>query len=76
MQKIQDLFDPSKKIDRKIESVVTFGETNADLLTNEIREYVVTDKIHDNYEKVLEDLQQAFDSSTNEVGIWVSGFYG
>lgn len=76
MQKIQELFDPSKQLNREIESVVTFGADSPEALKGEIAEYVVTDKLHDNYENVLEDLQRAFDDSTNEVGIWVAGFYG
>lgn len=42
MHKIQDLFDPSKKLNRTIESVVTFGAKTEQDLSSEIREYVVT----------------------------------
>ena len=76
MQHIQDLFDPSKKLNRTIESVVTFGANTAKDLKEEINEYVVTDKLHRNYEDVIQDLQTAFDDGSKEVGIWVSGFYG
>lgn len=76
MQTIQQLFDLHKQIDREIESVVTFGADQPEDLKKEIDEYVVTDKLHNSYEGVLEDLQKAFDDSSNEVGIWVSGFYG
>jgi hypothetical protein len=76
MHKIQDLFDPSKQLNRTIESVVTFGADKEEDLSSEIREYIVTDKLHTNYEDVITDLQNAFDDSSKEVGIWVSGFYG
>lgn len=76
MHKIQDLFDPSKQLNREIESVVTFGANSSEDLSSEIKEYVVTEKLHRNYEEVLQDLQHAFDNSSKEVGIWVSGFYG
>ena len=76
MQKIQDLFDPSKQLNRTIESVVTFGAKTVEDLNVEIREYVVTDKLHKNYEDVIGDLQSAFDNGSKEVGIWVAGFYG
>lgn len=76
MQKIQDLFDPTKQLNRVIESVVTFGASTEQDLSSEIREYVVTDKLHRNYEDVIGDLQSAFDNGSKEVGIWVSGFYG
>lgn len=76
MKNIQDLFDPSKKLNRTIESVVTFGANTEQDLSTEIHEYVVTNKLHDSYEGVITDLQAAFDNSSKEVGIWVSGFYG
>ena len=71
MHIIQDLFDSSKKLNRSIESVVTFGATTEQDLSSEIREYVVTEKLHANYERVLEDLQTAFNDSSKEVGIFV-----
>lgn len=74
--KIQELFDESKKLDREIESVVTFAASSAEDLGKEINEYVVTQKLHDNYQNVLEKLERAFSESSKEVGIWVSGFYG
>lgn len=74
--KIQELFDESKKLDREIESVVTFAAHSAEDLSKEINEYVVTQKLHDNYQMVLEKLERAFSESSKEVGIWVSGFYG
>ena len=76
MQKIQELFDPSKQLNRKIESVVTFAANSPEALNEEIKEYVVTQKLHDSYENVITKIQDAFSDSANEVGIWVSGFYG
>lgn len=38
MHKIQELFDPSKQLNRKIESVVTFGANTTEDLDHEIRE--------------------------------------
>lgn len=76
MNSIKELFDSSKDINRRIESVVTFADNSEENLKNEINEYVVTDKLHDNYEKVIEELESAFRDSSNEVGVWVSGFYG
>lgn len=76
MQKIQELFDPSKQLNRKIESVVTFAANSPESLNEEIKEYVVTQKLHDSYDNVITKIQDAFSDSANEVGIWVSGFYG
>lgn len=76
MNTIKELFDSSKDLNRRIESVVTFADNSEENLKNEINEYVVTDKLHDNYKKVIEELRAAFQDGSNEVGVWVSGFYG
>ena len=76
MKTIQELFDPTKQLDRRIESVVTFADNTAESLGKEIKEYVVTDKLRANYNKVIEKIEEGFSDTAKEVGIWVSGFYG
>ncbi|HZK95902.1 MAG TPA: BREX system P-loop protein BrxC [Prolixibacteraceae bacterium] len=76
MQKIKEVFDPSKDIYRKIEKVVTFGNLDNDYLKREISEYVVTEKLKQNFQKIFDALQSGMDSESHEIGIWVSGFYG
>lgn len=76
MEAIKDLFDKSKRLDRRIESVVQFSDNTPELLGQELNEYVVTDKLRNSYEKVIGKIEEAFSDSSNEVGIWVSGFYG
>lgn len=41
MNTIKELFDSSKDINRRIESVVTFADNSEENLKNEINEYVV-----------------------------------
>ncbi len=74
--KIQELFDDGKKLDRKIESVVTFADKDTDDLKKEINEYIVTERLKRNYHTVVDRMQDGFSETANEVGIWVSGFYG
>jgi hypothetical protein len=76
MNKIKELFDPSKDIYRSIEKVVTFGSLKSEHLKNEISEYVVTDRLKDNFEKILDAMSAGMQSESHEVGIWISGFYG
>ncbi len=76
MAKIKELFDPSKDIYRKIEKVVTFGSLEEKHLKNEISEYVVTDRLKHNFEKILDAMSSGMQSESHEVGIWISGFYG
>ncbi len=74
---IRTLFDPSKDIYRTIEKVITYGAVQEQRLKAEISEYVVTDSIEEQMEKLLSKMQAAMDAGgENEVGVWVSGFYG
>jgi hypothetical protein len=75
--KIKTLFDSEKEIDRKIEKVITYGVSQEDRLKAEISEYIVTESIEEQFEKLLTKMQLAMESGgENEVGVWVSGFYG
>ena len=74
---IKTLFDPSKDIYRNIEKVITYNASQEVRLKAEITEYIVTESIEDQFERLLTKMQQAMDSGgENEVGVWVSGFYG
>lgn len=74
---IRNLFDPSKDIYRTIEKVITYGAAQEQRLKAEISEYVVTDSIEEQTEKLLGKMQAAMEAGgQNEVGVWVSGFYG
>jgi len=74
---IRDLFDPSRDINRTIEKVITYGAAQEQRLKAEISEYVVTESIDEQTEKLLSKMQAAMESGgQNEVGVWVSGFYG
>lgn len=74
---IKQLFDPSKNINRSIEKVITYGVSQETRLKSEISEYVVTDSIDQQFENLLLKMEAAMDiGGENEVGVWVSGFYG
>lgn len=74
---IKTLFDPAKDIYRTIEKVITYNASQAERLQTEIREYIVTDNIDHQFEEVMSKMQTAMEQGgSNEVGVWVSGFYG
>ena len=74
---IKQLFDLSKNINRSIEKVITYGVSQEARLKSEISEYVVTDSIDQQFENLLLKMEAAMDiGGENEVGVWVSGFYG
>jgi hypothetical protein len=77
MTTIRSLFDPSKDIYRTIEKVITYGVSQDERLKAEISEYVVTESIEEQFHKLLDRMQLAMETGgENEVGVWVSGFYG
>lgn len=74
---IKSLFDNNKDIYRTIEKVITYGVSQEERLKAEISEYVVTESIEEQFEKLLSKMQAAMEAGgQNEVGVWVSGFYG
>ena len=77
MDKIKSLFDKNKDIYRTIEKVITYDASQENRLKAEISEYVVTESIEEQFEKLLTRMQTAMEEEgQNEVGVWVSGFYG
>lgn len=74
---IKVLFDESKDIYRTIEKVITYNASQEIRLKAEITEYIVTESIEDQFERLLSKMQLAMEvGGENEVGVWVSGFYG
>ena len=77
MKQIRSLFDPSKGIQRSIETVISYQASQAERLKSEIDEYIVTDSIERQLERLLENIQAAMEAGgSHEIGVWVSGFYG
>lgn len=74
---IKTLFDSNKNIYRTIEKVITYGVSQEARLKAEISEYIVTESIEEQFEKLLSKMQLAMEAGgENDVGVWVSGFYG
>lgn len=71
--KIRDLFDPSRKIDRDIEKVISY--LNEAKLLAEISEYVVTKNIEENFFDLLTKMSLAMSGpggagqGGNEIGV-------
>lgn len=69
-----------RDIGEKVEGVVKVFDRSA--LANEVREYVVTDKIEDELKRIVDTFTQVSEtirrggSSRDVVGMWVSGFFG
>ena len=77
MTPLKQLFDPAKDIYRTIEKVITYSAAQEVRLRAEITEYIVTAHLEEQFERLLTRMQVAMDmGGGNEVGVWVSGFYG
>lgn len=75
--RIRDLFDPSRDIHRAIEKVISYSASQEARLKSEISEYIVTESIEEQLEKLLRLMLTAMEQGgENEIGVWLSGFYG
>ena len=73
---IRSLFETTRKLDRRIEKVISFDSDESEQLKREITEYVATDNIETSFERMLSLLDEGLGGGAGEVGVWVSGFYG
>lgn len=75
-QIIRDVFDNPGQVESVIQKVIDFKHKDSEALKREVQEYVVTNHIRENMEKMLEWIELSMSGSVSEVGAWVSGFYG
>jgi len=73
---IRSLFDSKRALNRPIEKVITYQAASDAQLKSEVSEYVVTDHIEESFGRLLKLMQTAAQGGAQEVGVWVSGFYG
>lgn len=73
-QLIRTLF--ASKIDRPIEEVIKVDQTDEDIVSEEVDEYIVTDTIRKHFVEIFEKYQDAPKRPTDNIAVWVSGFFG
>lgn len=71
---IQDLF--SKDINRSINGVVKVQDASDDSVRQELDEYVVTRELQGHFAHFFEAYDRALDVPTDNMGVWISGFFG
>jgi hypothetical protein len=77
MPKIKSLFHENLTFERRVEKVITFSNREPDILANEARDYVLTDNLSSEYDKLLNCFDDAQSGSgAPECCTWLSGFYG
>ena len=69
---VREMF--AEDVERKISGVVKVGET--DSVEQEIREYVVTKELKRHFAAFFNYYNKSFNEPTDDVGVWISGFFG
>lgn len=63
-------------IERKINGVVQVEQEKEDVIKQEIKEYVVTSELKKHYIQFFNEYSESFNESTDNVGVWITGFFG
>ncbi len=71
---IRDIFE--KPIDRPLEGVIKVGKNTEEAVFEEVNEYVVTKELKGYFSTFFEKYADALKARTNDVGVWISGFFG
>ena len=71
---IRELF--ALDIDRPIEEVIKVDQDDAQIVHDEISEYIVTESILRHYLQILRKYWETKNKPHEGIGIWVSGFFG
>lgn len=66
----------SRDLSQPIEEVIKLEQQDEATVRREITEYIATDRIKQQYAKVLKAVADAPSEPTEGVGVWVSGFFG
>ena len=72
--KIKDMFKDD--IDRTINGVVQVEQEKDEVVKQEVQEYVVTTELKKHFTKFFNEYSESFDTPTDNVGVWITGFFG
>lgn len=71
---IKELYD--NNIHRRIEEVIKVDQTDEQILSEEINEYIVTDAISSHFTSIFEAYLETPNIPHEGIAIWISGFFG
>ncbi len=72
--KIYDMFQ--KDIDRQINGVIKVMQTDDENRRQELEEYVITRELRKHFGSFYDHYEQSVDGATDQMGVWISGFFG
>ncbi len=71
---IRDMFQ--KDINRTINGVIQVEQENLEVIKQEVSEYVVTSELKKHFNAFFKEYSKSFDEPTNNIGVWITGFFG
>lgn len=71
---IRNMF--AENINRPINGVIKVDQSAADVIEQEVREYIITKELKTHFNSFFKYYSDAFDTPTSDVGVWISGFFG
>lgn len=71
---IRDMF--ADNINRSINGVIKVDQDAAEVIEQEVREYVITKELKKHFIRFFDFYSEAFAEPTADIGVWISGFFG
>lgn len=71
---IREMF--ADDINRKVNGVIKVDQDAADVIDQEVREYVITKELKKHFISFFNFYGDSFDEITADIGVWISGFFG
>lgn len=71
---IREMF--AEDINRPINGVIKVDQDAADVISQEVREYVITKELKKHFISFFDFYSDSFDTPTADIGVWLSGFFG
>lgn len=71
---IREMF--AENINRPINGVIKVDQDTADVIEQEVKEYVITRELKKHFISFFDFYSDAFDKPTDDIGVWISGFFG
>ena len=66
----------AEDINRPINGVIKVDQDSTDVIEQEVREYVITKELKKHFINFFDYYSDAFDKPTDDIGVWISGFFG
>ena len=66
----------AEDINRPINGVIKVDQDTADVIEQEVCEYVITRELKKHFISFFDYYSDSFDKPTDDIGVWISGFFG